>query len=152
MTYLYIGITLLSVYLFKRAGLFLWVKPSMEGPDGKSSARALTNAWYVALNSVITVGVMYLCFKVALAPTVNKEAVNAIWALIWLVVIYNATVLLIFGIVTAQNITSGIRAIRGTDDKEETITVKTETVSEIKPATKDEKASVTNTTTSTDIG
>ena len=153
MSYLYIGIiTVVSYLIARRTGFLSWVKPSMEGKDGKASSRALTNFWYVGLNTVLSLGILYLSYTVVIAQIVNNQAVHAIWALIWLVVIYNVTVLLIFGIITAQNVTEGIRAVRGTN-KEEPIIVKTETISEIKPATDETKKPViTNTTSSTDIG
>ena len=109
--------------------LIQYLKPSIEGKDGKASARALTNVWYVMLNTLLSLGVLYLCFTVVKAKEVNSQAVNAIWALIWLVVIYNVTVLVIFGIVTAQNLNEGIRAIRGIN---EPVTVTTTTETEIK--------------------
>jgi hypothetical protein len=108
--------------------LLTWLKGSMEGKDGKSSARALTNFWYVFLNTILSLGVLYLVYYIIKAEVVNNQAVNALWALIWLIVIYNVTILTIFGIVTAQNINEGIRAIRGNN---EAITVTSTTETEI---------------------
>jgi hypothetical protein len=94
-----------------------WLKPSFEGADGKSSARALTNGWYVFLNTILSLGVLYLVYIVVKSETVNSEAVLAIKSLIWLIVIYNITILLIFGIVTIQNVTQLTRAFKGVEDK-----------------------------------
>lgn len=98
--------------------LIQWLKPSLEGKDGKASARALTNWWYVGLNTILSFGVLYLVYFIIKSKVVNNEAVNALWALIWLIVIYNITILTIFGIVTAQNLNEGIRAIRGMQEPE----------------------------------
>ncbi len=153
MVFLYIGIMGLAVLLVKKAGLFSWVKPSMEGPDGKSSARAITNAWYVGLNTIISLGILYLCYIVVKSEKVLPQAISAIWALIYLVAIYNGTILLIFGIVSAQNIISFVKGVRGNSDKtEDTITVETKTVSEIKPGSPDEKPIVTSSTSDTNVG
>jgi len=100
----------------------------MEGQDGKASARALTNVWYVILNTILSVGVLYLVTWIIKEKVTNPEAVKALWALIWLIVIYNVTILLIFGIVTVQNINEGIRAFKGTAEPiKVTATTKTET-------------------------
>ena len=108
--------------------LLSWLRPSMEGKDGKSSARALTNFWYVLLNTILSLGVLYLVYYIIKLEQVNTEAVNALWALIWLIVIFNVTILVIFGIVTAQNINEGIRAIRGNN---EAIVISSKTETEI---------------------
>lgn len=94
-----------------------WLKPSVEGLDGKASARALTNSWYVFLNTILSLGVLYLVYIVVKSDKVNSEAVLAIKSLIWLIVIYNITILLIFGIVTIQNVTQLTRAFKGVEDK-----------------------------------
>ena len=95
--------------------LIKWLSPSMEGKDGKSSARALTNFWYVALNTAISICIIILAFNIVdkTDKTINDSAVDALWALIWLSVIYNVTILLIFGIVSMQQVTELSRSIRG---------------------------------------
>jgi len=115
--------------------LIQWLRSSVEGKDGKSSARALTNFWYVGLNTAITVCVIVLAFKIIAKTdtTVNKHAIDALWALIWLSVIYNLTILLIFGIVSMQQVTELSRSIRGqTPLPPEPVTVETVTTTEIK--------------------
>jgi heme/copper-type cytochrome/quinol oxidase subunit 2 len=104
-----------------------WLRPTVEGKDGKSSARALTNVWYVVLNSILSLGVLYLVYFIIKSDKINDQAVNAIWALIWLIAIYNLTVLAIFGIVTAQNLTELARIARGASNDPITVTTKAET-------------------------
>ena len=108
--------------------LINWIKPSVEGKDGKASARALTNIWYVFLNTILSIGALYLVNYIVTADKVNVEAVNALWVLIRLILIFNITILIIFGIVTAQNINEGIRAIKGSAEPIKVVaTTKTET-------------------------
>jgi beta-lactamase regulating signal transducer with metallopeptidase domain len=95
-----------------------WLSPSFQGIDGKSSARALTNFWYVLLNSSVTICVVVLGFIIAIKPEVNNYAVDVMWVLVWLIVIYNLTVLLIFGIISIQNVIELSKSIRGKDDTE----------------------------------
>lgn len=103
-----------------------WIRSSLEGKDNRSSARALTSWWYVVLNTLLTFAIVYLVYVVVLADKVNNEAVSAIWALLWLIVIYNATVLVIYQLVTAQNITEFTRAFRGNTEPIK-VTTNTET-------------------------
>ena len=93
--------------------LINWIKPSLEGIDGRSSARSLTNAWYVVINTIITVCILFLAKDIISQPHPNDKSVDTLWALIWLCVIFNVTILVIFGIVSIQQVTQGIRAFRG---------------------------------------
>ncbi len=93
--------------------LINWIKPSLQGIDGKSSARALTNFWYVFLNSCISIAVVVLAYIIVYQPKPNAEAIAALKILVWLTVIYNITILVIFGIVSIQQVNDGIRAFRG---------------------------------------
>lgn len=95
-----------------------WLAPSMEGKDGKSSARALTNFWYVFLNTGISVSIVVLAYKIAQQPKPTDEAIAALKILVWLCVIYNLTILVIFGIVSIQQLNEGIRAFRGQPQQE----------------------------------
>lgn len=101
--------------------LINWIKPSLQGADGKSSARALTNFWYVLLNTGISVAIVVLAYKIADQPKPNSEAVAALKILVWLCVIYNVTILIIFGIVSIQQVNDGIRAFRGQPNQTEPI-------------------------------
>lgn len=112
-----------------------WIRSSVEGKDGKSSARALTNFWYVALNTGISICVVVLAFTIVSKTnaTINDSAVDALWGLIWLSVIFNLTILLIFGIVSMQQVTELSRSIRGNDSVPQSpIKVETVTTTEIK--------------------
>jgi len=93
--------------------LINWIKPSFQGPDGKSSARALTNFWYVFLNTVISVSAILLAYMIVDQPKPTAEAIQALKIIVWLTVIYNLTILIIFGIVSIQQVSDGIRAFRG---------------------------------------
>ena len=96
----------------------IWLRSSFQGKDGRSSARALTNFWYVILNSGISICIIILAFVIVSKTnvTVNNYAVDAMWALIWLSVIYNLTILLIFGIISIQNVIELSKSIRGEDE------------------------------------
>lgn len=115
--------------------LFTWLKPSMEGPDGKASARSLTNFWYVILNTGITICVIILGFDIAHQQKPTDEAVVALRYLIYLCIIFNVTILIIFGIVSIQQVTEGIRAFRGQPTMVEETTKTSKTITEIKPST-----------------
>lgn len=93
----------------------------MQGIDGKASARALTNFWYVALNSGISIAAVVLAYKIVEQPKPNGEAIAALKILIWLTVVYNITVLVIFGIVSIQQVNEGIRAFRGQPERQDPI-------------------------------
>lgn len=99
--------------------LIRWLAPSMQGTDGKASARALTNLWYVLLNTAISVAVVVLAFRIVDQSKPTLEAVSALKALILLCVIHNLTVLILFGIITIQQVTQGIRAFKGQDKSDE---------------------------------
>lgn len=105
-----------------------WLRPSVEGKDGRSSARALTNVWYVILNTMLSIGVLMLVKHIVTVDKVNERAVEALWVLIWLIIILNAVILIIFGLVTAQNVNEGIRAFKGTP---EPVKITTETTTEV---------------------
>lgn len=110
-----------------------WLRPSLEGKDGKSSARAITNFWYVGLNTLIALSTIILAFLIIdkTDSQVNKYSVDVLWALIWLTGVYNITVLLVFGIVSLQQVTELSRSIRG-ENSSPPITVETKTTTEIK--------------------
>lgn len=93
--------------------LIKWIAPSFQGPDGKSSARALTNFWYVFLNTGITIAAVVLAYIIVDQPKPTDEAIAALKILVWLTIIYNLTILVIFGIVSIQQVNDGIRAFRG---------------------------------------
>ncbi|WP_256013098.1 hypothetical protein [Desertivirga xinjiangensis] len=101
--------------------LIKWLAPSLQGPDGKSSARALTNFWYVLLNTGISISIVVLAYRISDQRKPTQEAIAALKILVWLCVIYNLTILVIFGIVTAQQVNEGIRALRGRSQEPETI-------------------------------
>lgn len=93
--------------------LFKWIAPSLQGIDGRASARALTNFWYVFLNSCISIAVVVLAYIIVYQEHPTIEAIAALKILVWLTVIYNLTILIIFGIVSIQQVNDGIRAFRG---------------------------------------
>ena len=93
--------------------LLQWIRPSLEGNDKKSSARAITNFWYVGLNTAITVCTVILAFDIAHQLTPTEQAVSALKILVQLCVIFNIVILLIFGIVSAQQLIQAIRSFRG---------------------------------------
>ena len=101
--------------------LLKWLSPSMQGIDGKASARALTNFWYVALNTGISIAIVVLAFRIVDQPKPKTEAIAALKILVWLCVIYNLTILTIFGIVSIQQVNEGIRAFRGQPEKQDPI-------------------------------
>lgn len=93
--------------------LIKWIAPSLQGVDGKASARALTNFWYVLLNTGISISAVLLAYMIVEQPKPTDEAIQALKIIVWLTVIYNLTILVIFGIVSIQQVNEGIRAIRG---------------------------------------
>ena len=85
----------------------------MQGVDGKASARALTNFWYVLLNTGISISIVVLAYRISDQDKPTVEAISSLKILVWLCVIYNLTILVIFGIVSIQQLNEGIRAFRG---------------------------------------
>jgi len=108
-----------------------FIKPSLQGSDGKSSARALTNFWYVALNSLVSIATVVLAYIIVLDKNETKYAIDVLWVLVWVAGIYNLTILVIYGIVSFQNITEGIRAFRG--QPASPVEVETKTVTTVTP-------------------
>ena len=93
--------------------LIKWLKSSVEGKDGRSSARALTNFWYVFLNTFIVFHVAYEIDKIIAKESLSPLIEKVLWVEFWVFVILNATVLIIFGIVTIQNLTELTKAVKG---------------------------------------
>lgn len=122
--------------------LLQWFKPSMEGVDGRASARSLTNLWYVILNTAISICIIVMCFQVLHQEHPNEKSIEAIKALTNLCMIFNIVILIIFGIVSIQQVNEGIRAFRGQQSTE------TKAEAQIQIKTEDEKTPI-NTTTST---
>jgi predicted membrane protein len=103
--------------------LLKWLAPSMQSADGKASARALTNFWYVALNTAVTICAVKLAFIIVGQPNPTSEAIQALKIIVGLTIIYNITILIIFGIVSLQQVNEGIRAFRGQPERQEPIKV-----------------------------
>lgn len=109
--------------------LIQWIKPSLEGNDKKSSARAITNFWYVGLNTGITICTIILAFDIAHQLTPTIYSIQALKVLVGLCIIFNVVILLIFGIVSAQNLIQAIRSFRGEKTEKEEV-VKSEVTTE----------------------
>lgn len=121
-------------------GLIDFIKPSMQGNDGKASARALTNFWYVGINTAVITFMCCLAHTIVTQSVVNAQAVNALKVIFWVFVVINLVILLIFGIITAQNVNESIRAIKGQPQQLEIETKTNTTVTPVGDTTISEKS------------
>jgi hypothetical protein len=132
-----------------------WIKETFEEKDGRTSSRRMTAFWLVALMTATVATIIYLSHLIVISAIPNDKVMDVLWLLLWLVITLLTGMLLMYRIINLDQASSFARAVRG-DEEPEKIIVKTETINEIIPASKDEKATITNTTTNTttssDIG
>lgn len=116
----------------------LWLKDSLEGNDGKSSAKMLTLVWIVILASTLDIIFIIISFRIVEqnAPTASSLAV--LDRLRDLIGLHFIVMLILFGVATIASLVQLFKVIRGQPIIEdpiltETVTKQSKTVTEIKP-------------------
>ena len=128
-----------------------WVKKAFEGNDGIASSRSLTNVWYVVFSSCLSVSFVTIVYIILLSDKVNENTTVVLKMLLWLILVYLVMVLLLFSVVTIQQVIQTAKAVRGEKDNTNPIEVISTTETKIK--TKDDEKTITSTSSNNhDIG
>lgn len=133
-----------------------WLKASLEGNDGKSSAKMLTLLWAVVLVTALHVVFMIIAFRVVekTAPTQasldTMDRIRDLIALDWIIL------LILFGVATIASIIQIFKLFRGQTVADpvmvEEVTKTSKTVTEIKPQTNEESKSIPPADSSNTVG
>jgi len=105
-----------------------FLKPSVQGNDGKASARALTNFWYVAMDTVLMLSIIVLAYIIVTGNHEKETAIFALKLLIWASGLYKVTVLLLYAVISYQQVNETVRALKGSDSSPTPLQVETKTV------------------------
>jgi len=97
-----------------------WLRASFEGSNKSASSRRVTTFWFVALETIISLAIVTCCIFLVLTEESRPQALDSIYKLIIFSVISRVSIFLLMSIITWQNITDTVNAVKGTTVLRET--------------------------------
>jgi len=117
-----------------------WIKESLQGRDGKSSLRSLTNAYTVVfLITALVVNHIVLTNYVIRNTNPNARAIDVLNVNIYLIYGLCIYVCLLFGIIAFQSITEFVRSVRGQPAAPVEVVTHTQTTTQVTPSVAEEE-------------
>lgn len=106
--------------------LIAWIKPSLEGTDGKSSSKAITLLWVVVLATALHCLFGYIAIRILEKEVATETSLKVMDRIRDLIALDWIVMLILFGVATVASLVQLFKSIRGqtTDD---TILIEKET-------------------------
>lgn len=93
--------------------LIHWISASLEGTDGRSSAKALTLMWLVVLSSYLHYAYIKICYKIVEQQAPTEASLKTLDRLRDLISIDWTVMLILFGVATVAMLIQLFKAFRG---------------------------------------
>lgn len=90
-----------------------WIKTSFEGGGKTASSRRVTTFWFVVLETIISFTILVTCMFLVFSEKTRPHGLDAVWKLIIFSIISRVSIFLLMSIITWQNITDTVNAVKG---------------------------------------